>query len=107
MKREESFKNISAPRDVVSMRQQWVNGEKRELDPIDQAQHAHEEAGFPTALHDAAERKRLFRESAAQILGRPLTKPSAESSPTSPSSTATKADAPTDSHSEDLTKKQE
>ena len=108
MTREESFKNISAPRDVTSMRQQWVNGEKREWDPIDEAQHAFEEAGFPLALHDKAEFARLLRESAERVLGRPLTKPSPESSRTSPSSTEAEVEveAPTDSRPEDGTKEQ-
>ena len=106
MTREESFKNISAPRDVTSLRQQWVNSEKREWDPLDAAQQEFEDAGFPMNLQDASERERLLRESAESILGHPLTKPSSENSTTSPSSTEAEVETPADSHSEDGSKQQ-
>ena len=107
MSRNESFRKRIAPRDVVQLYQNWQRADKLESDPLDEAQQAYEDAGFPIELHDPAAHARLLRASAEEILGRPLTKPSPASSPTSPSSTETKADVPTDSHSEDRTKKQE
>ena len=88
MSRKESFKKISAPRDITSVRQQSLNREQRELDPLDEEQRAFEDAGFPMSLHNASERERRFRASVAFILGSEgLTKPSTESSTTLPSST--------------------
>ena len=84
----ESFERPFAPRNVTILRQQWLQQEKPEYDPIDEEQVAYEEAGFPIAVHDQAELERQLAESGARILGRPLSKQSKEKSQTSPSSTA-------------------
>ena len=103
MTREESFKNISAPRDVTSLRQQWLNSEKQEWDPLDAAQQEFEDAVSPMALLSDSDVRRLLRASAESILGHPLTKPSPESSP---SSTAAEVETAIDSDPEGGTKKQ-